>query len=70
MCLANFPGKNAITLEDNLIERQYRKAGTLLMALLWCNGVEMVIFKTDAIICSSFTISDTMIFQKSSLKAH
>jgi len=57
-------------LEDNLIERQYRKAGTVLMALLWCNGVEMAIFKTDAIICSGFTISDTMIFQKSSLKAH
>jgi len=54
--LANFPGKNAITLEDNLIDSQDRKTGLLLMALLWCNGAEMSIFKTDAIICSSFTI--------------
>lgn len=69
-CLANFPGKNAITLEDNLIDRGDKKTSLLLMALLWCNGAEMARFKTDAIISSSFTISDTMTIPKSSLKAH
>lgn len=59
-----------ITLEDNLIGREDGKTSLLLMALLWYNGAEMAIFKTDAIICSSFTISDTMIIPKSSLKAH
>lgn len=68
--MANFPGRNALTLEDNLIDTQDRKTSLLLMALLWCNGTEIAIFKTDAIICSSFTISDTTVFPKSSLKAH
>lgn len=68
--LAIIPGKNAITLEDNLIDRQDRKAILLLRVLLWCNGPDMAVEKTDFIICSSFTVSDTMIFPKSSLKAH